>query len=269
MIGSGVLDGLNVIVDGDRDGAGGAGKISADHEHDAEFAESVSEGEDGGGNYTGERKRKNDLAKGAQGIGAEGARSGEEFWVEAFERGDEWLRTERKAVEDAGDDEAGESERKRVAEESEPEFAERAARTQGDEEIETEDGGGKNEWKSDDGLNQKFRSPFGEGQPVGERRRQNEKNCCDEEGQAEGEEEFGHGVWRAFISEWDGRGIQVWQNRIFRGWPGRQAISRTRGRRVRLPCGRKFLARREIEEEECNDFAEFARSGRKRMQERK
>jgi len=101
----------------------------------------VSEGENDGGDYAGERKRKNDLAKRAPRVCAEDARGGEEFWVEAFEEGDEWLYAERKAVEDAGDDEAAEGESERVAEEGEPEFAERSARAHGDEEIETEDGG--------------------------------------------------------------------------------------------------------------------------------
>ena len=95
LIGSGVFDGLDVVVDGDGDGASGAGKISANHEDDAEFAESVSEGENDRGNYAGERKRKNDLAKRARRVCTEDARGGEEFWVEAFESGDEWLNTER------------------------------------------------------------------------------------------------------------------------------------------------------------------------------
>jgi len=81
-----------------------------------------------------------------------------------------------------------------MAEESEPEFAERTAWAHGDEEIETENGWWKNERESDDGFDEEFRANFGEGQPVSEWRRQNEKNCGDEEGKTEGEEEFGHGV---------------------------------------------------------------------------
>ena len=53
MIGGGVLDGLNVIVDGNGDGARGAGKIATDHEDNAEFAESVGECEDRGSDYSG------------------------------------------------------------------------------------------------------------------------------------------------------------------------------------------------------------------------
>src|SRR3989440_6371692 len=152
LVGGGVFDGLHVVVNGDGDGASGTGKISADHEHDAKFAESVSEGENDRGNYAGERKRKNDLAKRAPRVCAEDARGGEEFWVEAFERGDEWLHAERKAVENAGDDEAGEGESERVTEKGEPEFTKGAARAHGDEEIKTENSGRKNERKCDDGF---------------------------------------------------------------------------------------------------------------------
>ena len=95
LVGGSVFDGLDVVVDGDGDGASGAGKISANHEDDAEFAESVGEGENDRGDYSGSRKRKNDLAKCAPRVCAEDAGGGEEFWVEAFESGDEWLNTER------------------------------------------------------------------------------------------------------------------------------------------------------------------------------
>jgi len=104
----------------------------------------------------------------------EDARGGEEFWVEAFEEGDEWLYAERKAVEDAGDDEAAEGESERVAEEGEPEFAERSARAHGDEEIETEDGGRRRE-EERRRLRLEILAEFGKGEPVGERRRENEK----------------------------------------------------------------------------------------------
>src|SRR5256885_8460857 len=144
LVGGGVFDGLHVVVNGDGDGASGTGKISADHEDDAKFAESVREGENDRGNYAGERKRKNDLAKRAPRVCAEDAGGGEEFGIEAFERGDDRLHAEWKAVENAGDDEAGERESERVAEEGEPKFSKKAARTHGDEEIKAEDGGRKN-----------------------------------------------------------------------------------------------------------------------------
>src|SRR5882724_2754236 len=218
LIGGCVFDGLHVVVDGDGDGARGAGKISADHEDDAKFTEGVGESENNGGDDSRSRKRKNDLAKRAPRVCAEDAGGGEEFRIEAFERDDEWLNAEWKAVENAGDDEAGERESERVAEEGEPKLAERAVRAHGDKEIETKNGWREDERKSDNGFDEKFCAKFGEGEPVGERRRENKKNRCDEEGEAEGEEEFGHGVGRGFIWEWDGRGIRVWRSRIFRGW---------------------------------------------------
>ena len=216
MVRGGVFDGLNVVVDGDGDGARGAGKISANHEDDAKFTERVGKRKNGGGDYTGKRKRKNDLAERAPSICTEDARGGEEFWIEAFEGGDEWLNAEWKTVENAGDDEAGESEGERATEEREPEFAERSARAHGDEKIKAEDGWRKNEREGYDGFDEEFCGKFGEGKPVGERRGEDEKNRGDKEREAEGEEEFGHGVGRGFISEWDGRGIRVWRNRNFR-----------------------------------------------------
>ena len=79
-----------------------------------------------------------------------------------------------------------------MAEKSDPEFAERAARAHGDEEIETEDSGRENERESDDSFDEEFRSKIGKCQPIGERGREDKKNRGDEEGEAEGEEKFGH-----------------------------------------------------------------------------
>src|SRR5262245_59586815 len=53
LIGFGVFDGLDAVVNGDGNGAGSAGKISANHEDDPKFAESVSESKDESGDHTG------------------------------------------------------------------------------------------------------------------------------------------------------------------------------------------------------------------------
>ncbi len=193
LVGGGVLDGLDVVVDRDGDGARGSGKIAADHEDDAKFAEGVSEGQNNSGYYARQRKRKNDASKRAPGIGAEDAGGGEKFWIEAFERSDERLNAKRKTIENAGDDKAGERESERVAEECEPKFAERAAWAHGDEEIKAKNRWRKNEGKRDDGFDKKFGPEFGEGEPVSERRCADEKNRGDEKGEAEREKEFGHG----------------------------------------------------------------------------
>ena len=74
-----------MIIDGDGNGTGGAGKIAADHEDDAKFSEGVSESENDGGDYTGKRERKNDGAESAEFVCAEDARSVEKFWIESFE----------------------------------------------------------------------------------------------------------------------------------------------------------------------------------------
>jgi len=163
LIRGGVFDGLDMIVNGNGDGARGAGKISANHEDDAKFAERVGKRKDDSGDYAGERKRKNDLAERAHRIGTEDVGGGEKFWIEALEGCDEWLDAERKTVEHAGDDEAGESEGERVAEKCEPESAERTARSHGDEKIKAEDGWRKNERESYDGFDEEFRGKFGKG----------------------------------------------------------------------------------------------------------
>jgi hypothetical protein len=160
LIGGDVLEGLNVIVDGDGNGAGGPGEIAAHHEDDAKFAEGVGEGEDDSSDYAWQRKRKNDAAESAPLICAENAGGGEKLWIKSLERGDEWLDAKWKTVEDACNDEACEGESERVTEEGEPEFAERAARAHGYEEIETEHGGRENEWESDNGFDEEFSAPF-------------------------------------------------------------------------------------------------------------
>ena len=145
-----------MVVYGDGDGASGSGEIAADHKNDAELAERVGESENQRSEDAGKGKRKHDSPECAPRVRAEDARRGEEFWIEALKGGDQRLNAERKAIENAGDDEAGESESERMAEEREPEFAERASRAHGNEEIKTEDGRRQNERKSDDGLDEEF-----------------------------------------------------------------------------------------------------------------
>lgn len=224
MIGGGVFDGLNVVVNGDGNGASGAGEIAANHKDDAKFTDRVGKSEDNGSDYSGKRKRKNNSSERAPFVCTEDAGSGEKFWVETFERGDEGLDAKRKTVENAGNDEASESEGERVTEESEPEFAERTARAHGDEEIEAEDGRRKNERKSDDGFDQEFGAKFGEDEPVGERRGEAEKNHGDEKSEAKREKEFSHRFNRVSRVPRGQQKLVVWQSRslpgflFLRGW---------------------------------------------------
>ena len=181
-----------MVVDGDGNGAGGPGKISADHKDHAKFAQSVSESENDGRDYTGERKRKSDTTKSAPGTCAENARGGEKFGIETLERGDERLDTERKTVKNACEDKAGKGESECVTEKKEPELAKRAARAHGDEEIKTENGGRQYERKSDNGFDDKFGAEFGKGEPMGYGRGDDEQDRCDKKSEAEGEQEFLH-----------------------------------------------------------------------------
>ena len=64
--------------------------------------------------------------------------------------------------------------------------------TSKEETLSSRNGGRKDERESRDGFKEKFCAPFGEGEPVRERRRKNEKDRGDKKGEAEGEEKFGH-----------------------------------------------------------------------------
>lgn len=196
-----------MVVDGYGYCASDTGEIATDHEYDTKFTEGVGESKNKRGEYTGKGKWENDPPEGAPGVCAENVGGGDEFWIEAFERGDERLNAKRKAVENAGDDEAHERECERLAEESEPEFAKQAAGAHGDEEIKAEDSRRKNKRKSDDGLDEEFGTEFRESEPVGDGQGDNEKNRRDEEGKAEREKKFGH-EFRKFILEWTDREIR-------------------------------------------------------------
>src|SRR5262249_49631432 len=71
LVCGGVFQGLYAVVDGDGDGTRSSGKIAADHEDDAEFAEGVCECEDNRGDYSRKGKGEDDAPKGAPIVCAE------------------------------------------------------------------------------------------------------------------------------------------------------------------------------------------------------
>src|ERR1700691_4590432 len=70
-IGGGVGEVLDLVVDGNGEGAGGAGDVAADHEDDTEFTDRVREAESRGGDdgVRGERQEKR--GKRGEGTGPE------------------------------------------------------------------------------------------------------------------------------------------------------------------------------------------------------
>ncbi len=67
-----ILESFNVIVNLYRHHAGLVRDVSADHQHNAEFADRMSKAENGGGNEAGSRQWQNDAEKNIQRIGAQG-----------------------------------------------------------------------------------------------------------------------------------------------------------------------------------------------------
>src|SRR5205809_1827447 len=64
----------------------------------------------------------------------------------------------RKAVNDRGDDQSAEREGQAMAEQRHPHLPERPARSHGEQGVESNDGGRKDQRQSHDGFQQKFRS---------------------------------------------------------------------------------------------------------------
>ena len=151
-VGGGVVELLHLVEDGDGERASDAGDVAAEHEDDAELADGVGEGEDGGGEEAGAREREDDAAEDGERRGAESGGDVGEVVVDVREGEDERLHGEGKAVDDGADDESAEGEGERVADEVNERAAGGSGGAEPDEEIEAEDGGRKDERESDGGL---------------------------------------------------------------------------------------------------------------------
>lgn len=189
MVRSGVVEGLDVVVNGDGNSTGGARDVAADHEHDAKFAEGMREGEGEAGDQARDGERQNYAVKGSPARCAERGGGGEEFAVDGGEGCSEGLHSEGKTVNDGTNDEAFEGERESVLGEILPPAPEWALRAKSDEQVETEDGGRKYERKRDDGLDQELPAAAGEGDPVRQRESEGEQGDGDDERQAQRQDE--------------------------------------------------------------------------------
>jgi len=169
MVRGGVIERLDVIIDGDRDRARGAWNVAADHEHNTKFAESVREGECEAGDQPGDRERQDHASEGLPIGGAERSGSSQEFAVYGGERCGEGLHRKRKAIDDGADDEPFKGEGERVSGNALPPAAERALCAERDEQVEAQDGWRENEGKRDDSFDKKLPAAARECDPVGER----------------------------------------------------------------------------------------------------
>lgn len=187
VVGGGVVEVLDLVVESDGEGSGGSGDVAAEHEDDAEFAYGVGEGEDGGGEERGAREGEDDAAEGSGGGGSEAGGGFEVGAVDPAEAGDERLYGEGKAVEDRSGEKTAEAEGEGMSEEVDEETSDGCERAEGDEEIKADDGGWKDERKGYDGLDDGSHGTVPGGDPPGERKGDHEQDGCGAESQPEGE----------------------------------------------------------------------------------
>jgi hypothetical protein len=188
-IGLGVAEILNLIVDGDGQGAGSAGDIAADHEDDAEFTHGVGEAKGGCGDYGTEGERQHDFGKDAEASGTEEACLLEERGVDGVKAGGERLDGEGQAVDDGADDESGERKRERMAEEVGGDASEGGSGPEQDEQVEAEDGGRKQDREGAEGFDERTEAGAGGDDPVGEGNADDQQHEGGRGGEADGEGE--------------------------------------------------------------------------------
>ena len=94
---------LHLIVERDGERARGAGKIAADHEDNAEFADGVGEAEYGRGEERSARERENDAPHFVPAPAAQRGGGVEHGAIDGGEASGEWLHGEGQAVDDGAD----------------------------------------------------------------------------------------------------------------------------------------------------------------------
>ncbi len=166
-----------------------AGDVAAEHEDDAELADCVGEGEEGGGEQGAVAERENEGAEDAPGAGAQAGGGFGVAPVDAGEAGDEGLDGEGEAVDEGSGDEAGEAKGEGVAEEAREEAAGCGERAEADQKIEAEDGGWEDEREGDQSLDKGAGEGVAARQPPGDGDREEQKEERGGEGELEGEDE--------------------------------------------------------------------------------
>src|SRR5665213_994229 len=104
-VGGCVVEVLHLVIERDGEGAGGAWNVAAQHQHHAELADSVGEGEDGGGDEGRLCERERDGAKDAQ-WGSTQCRSNlAQRRIDGAKARDQRLHRKREGVEHRAEDE--------------------------------------------------------------------------------------------------------------------------------------------------------------------
>ena len=80
----GIFKGLHVIVNVDRNCAGAASEVAANHQDDTELTQCMGEAQDQRGDHARDRHGQDDVAEGAQSAGAENRGSVEQFAIDAL-----------------------------------------------------------------------------------------------------------------------------------------------------------------------------------------
>ena len=187
----GVTEFLDVVKDGDGEGAGDAGDVAADHEDYAEFADGVGEGEDGRGEEGHAGKRKGDAAEDGPGGGAEDAGDFEGGAIDGGKGDDQRLHGEGQAVDHRADEEAGEGEGQGMPQESDEGAAEGGGGAKTDEKVEAENSGRKDEGQGYGSLEDPPRHAVAASKPSRQRCGYEEQEQRGETGQAKRQAECG------------------------------------------------------------------------------
>lgn len=191
VIGLGIGEVLDLVVDGDGEGAGGSWDVSANHEYDAEFAYGVGEDKCDSGEYRSFGEWEEQFAEDADASGAEQCGLFAEGRIDGLETGDERLYRKGEAVDDGADDESPEGEGEGMADD----VGEKAARgglgAEKDEKVEAEDGGWEQQREGTDGFDDGAQAGAGEDDPGGDGCAENEEDEGGDGGEAHGEPERG------------------------------------------------------------------------------
>jgi hypothetical protein len=209
----GVLEFLDLIVDGNGECAGDAGNVATDHEDNPEFADGVGEGKDGGSDERHARKGESDASEEGPWRGAEDLGYFDGGAIHGGKGDDERLDGEGQAVNHRADEEAPEGEGEGVAGEGDEGSSESGCRAKTDEEIEAEDGWRKDERESHDGLRDAARNGVATGYPRGQRGCEQEKADCGEAGETQSQAECGEVHGGASLACWAGlkeSSVGVW-----------------------------------------------------------
>ena len=150
------------------------GQIAADHQHHAEFAQSMGEAQDHAGDDAGDGERHHHAEKGGGARDAQAPGGFDQLAVHRREAGCKGLHGERQAIENGSHQQPLKREWQHAAGERRVQAARRTVRADGQQDIEPQDGGRQHQRQRDHGFHQELpaarreRQPMRGGQPDGQ-----------------------------------------------------------------------------------------------------